>query len=60
MSSYHYDDNSGVPFTLEDSNMLTIRISKERDFYKGLLLAEYTAEELEEMFSSYMKLKATR
>ena len=60
MTSYHYDDMPESPMTLEDGNMLTIRIVKERDFYKGLLLSEYSAEELEEMFKSYLRKKATR
>ena len=60
MTSYHYDDMPESPMTLEDGNILTIRIAKERDFYKGLLLAEYSAEELEVMFNQYLKMKATR
>lgn len=60
MSNYHYDEIPDAPMTLEDGNTLTIRIVQERDFYKGLLLAEYSAEDLEEMFKSYMTRKSQR
>lgn len=60
MSNYHYDEIPDAPMTLEDGNTLTIRIVQERDFYKGLLLSEYSAEDLEEMFKSYLRKRATR
>lgn len=60
MSNYHYDEIPDAPMTLEDGNTLTIRIVQERDFYKGLLLSEYSAEDLEEMFKSYMTRKSQR
>lgn len=60
MSNYHYDEIPDAPMTLEDGNTLTIRIVQERDFYKGLLLSEYSAQDLEEMFKSYMTRKSQR
>lgn len=60
MTNYHYTDLPEQNTIMEDSNSIAIRVARERDFYKGLLLAEYSAEELEEMFNQYLKMKATR
>jgi len=60
VTNYHYTGLPEQNTIMEDSNSIAIRVARERDFYKGLLLAEYSAEELEEMFNQYLKMKATR
>ena len=60
MTNYHYTDLPEQNTIMEDSNSIAIRVARERDFYKVLLLSEYSAEELEVMFNQHLKIKSQR
>jgi len=60
VTNYHYTDLPEQNTIMEDSNSIAIRVARERDFYKVLLLSEYSAEELEVMFNQHLKIKSQR